>query len=141
MLGFRRRKQAQNIAHGCALTLGTLYAVEKSKPEWFKEWGIQSLIEPSKKAIDPESVFVDDEAEFKIRLNPLVRRDGRTREKGECWFRRGALCPFSQNRTQGLFSNDLKEEELTTLEKELHRIYEFCGQKSTHQPPADHLYR
>lgn len=57
------------------------------------------------------------------------RPDGATREPGECWFRSGATCPFSRQRTEEL-GQAVPEE----LRDELAHIHELCGQKITHRP-------
>jgi hypothetical protein len=122
MLGFRRRKQAQNIAHGCAMTLGTLYAMEREKPDWYKAWGLKSL-RNGPDAIADGSVIAEKSGELDVKLYP--RRKGRT--KGECWFRSGAKCPFAETKL---------DPELSTIPKELRRIYEVCGEEKTHRPPT-----
>jgi hypothetical protein len=132
MLGFRRQKQAENIAHGCAMTLGTLYAVERQKASWFKEWGLRSLVDGSEQAIEEGAVQILDAGELEVRLYPQRRRaGGKARNKGECWFRHGAVCPFSRTRTE------LDSEIPETLGEELHRIYELCGRKGTHRPATE----
>ncbi|HYN23219.1 MAG TPA: patatin-like phospholipase family protein [Thermoanaerobaculia bacterium] len=127
MLGFRRRKQAQNIAHGCAMTLGTLYTVERGHPEWFAAWGFKSLIGDPENAFRTEAISEDPgmkPGETDIRLHP--QSQGRPK-KGECWFRSGAECPFAKPKLPP---------DLTTIPKDLHRIYELCGEEKTHRPAA-----
>lgn len=129
MLGFRRKRQAQNIAHGCAMTFGTLYALQTQQKKWFQEWGIKSLLDGDN-AIDPKAVEIRDDAELEVRLYPQSRRsDGTKREPGECWFRSGATCPFSRERVE-----DLGEAVPEELRNELARIHALCGEKITHRP-------
>ena len=130
MLGFRRRKQAQNIAHGCAMTFGTLYAVERQRPDWFHAWGLKSLVDDSENSIEEQAVQILDEEQLNVRLFPRRRRSsGQSRSRGECWFRRGVLCPFSRERVQE--DSDVTE----VLADELHKIYELCGEQETHRSP------
>jgi predicted acylesterase/phospholipase RssA len=127
MLGFRRKRQAQNIAHGCAMTLGTLYALQTQQKKWFQEWGMKSLLDGDN-AIDPKAVEIRDKAELEVQLHPQPR-GSEGKKRGECWFRSGASCPFSEERTK-----QLGEAVSERLRKELAQIYELCGQKTTHQP-------
>jgi len=86
MLGFRRRKQAESIAHGCASTISTLYGESRKNGglAWTNAWGVQGLDAVDRRAVtshfDPN----------RPALNP--RREGK--EPGQCWFR-DAPCPFS----------------------------------------------
>jgi predicted acylesterase/phospholipase RssA len=67
MLGFRRSRQAESIAHGCAGTLQELAQVQATQPDWTRAWGV-NLDQPAgaRPAADP------------------------------CWLRPGITCPFSQ---------------------------------------------
>jgi predicted acylesterase/phospholipase RssA len=130
MLGFRKKKQAQNIAHGCAMTLGTLYAAERQRPDWFQAWGLRSLVDGSENSIEEQAVQVLDEEQLEVRLFPQRwRASGKSRNPGECWFRHGVLCPFSRARTR--LDTDVTE----VLGEELDKIYELCGEVETHRLP------
>ena len=118
MLGFRRRKQAQSIAHGCASTLAQLYAEQARNPAWIAGWGIQGL-----DRVDSQAVLVDAE-----RLTLVPQRKGKA--AGECWFRTGVTCPFSPASLA-----ELSIEEETAAQ--LGRIYQYCGQVETHRPSYD----
>jgi predicted acylesterase/phospholipase RssA len=115
MLGFRRRKQAQSIAHGCASTLAQLYAEQVRNPAWTTGWGVSGL-----DRVDPKSVLLGT-GQFTL----LPRRNNKT--AGECWFRTGVACPFSP-----LSLAELSIEEETA--EQLGKIYEYCGQVETHRP-------
>ena len=115
MLGFRRRKQAQSIAHGCASTLARLYAERESHRDWTSSWGMGGL-----ERIDPESLLVNSTG---VTLKPKSKG----KEAGECWFRHGVLCPFSPDSLK-----ELSLERETTAQ--LGRIYQCCGQEATHRP-------
>jgi predicted acylesterase/phospholipase RssA len=131
MLGFRKKNQARNIAHGCAMTLGMLYAMEQQKRDWFAAWGLTSLMDGSQNAIEDGAVRVVDPDAPEVRLSPQRTRTGGTkRTPGECWFRRGARCPFSKARTK-------RDSELPpSLTDELDQIYQLCGREDTHRPAA-----
>jgi len=115
MLGFRRRKQAQSIAHGCASTLAQLYAEQKRHLDWTEGWGVRGLDD-----VDPHSVILDGE-----RTTLIPQR--KHKAAGECWFRTGISCPFSPKSLEGL---TLDEE----TAREVGRIYERCGEPQTHRP-------
>jgi predicted acylesterase/phospholipase RssA len=115
MLGFRRRKQAQSIAHGCASTLAQLYAEQTCNPEWSAGWGIRGL-----ERMDPKAVLLDA-GQFTL----LPRR--KNKAAGECWFRNAVACPFSP-----LSLAELSIEKETA--EQLGKIYEYCGQVETHRP-------
>jgi len=129
MLGFRRRKQKQSIAHGCASTFATMYEMQQRLPEsslWLEAWGARANLN-----LDPECF-------------PFVGRDGRRvntpgpgttyvlqpsakRGKGECWFRHGVPCPFSRRQLEAA---KVAEEKLDEIEE----IYWTCGNPATHRP-------
>ncbi len=124
MLGFRRRKQAQSIAHGCASTIATFYhdALEKGHGEWQAAWGVQGL-----DAVEPSTVTSPRDP-AQMELHP--RRPGKT--PGQCWFR-NAPCPFSQESLAGVAG--LGERKF--LLAELAKVHEECGKLETHRSPAD----
>ena len=111
MLGFRRRKQAQSIAHGCATTLVALAKSQEKRKEWWKLWGHRPVL-------------------LAANANPEegVYRPQKVKKKGDCWFRQpGSPCPFSKQATKG---KGLSEVEV----RELHKIYTLCGERKTHEP-------
>jgi hypothetical protein len=115
MLGFRRRKQAQSIAHGCASTLAQLYAESKENPAaWTSGWGVRGTGD-----MDPASITLDKGC---ITLQPQ-----KDKPAGECWFRKGAPCPFSPTALKSL---GLKKR---TVEQ-VAQIYKLCGEAETHCP-------
>jgi predicted acylesterase/phospholipase RssA len=121
MLGFRRYRQAQSIAHGCASTIATLY--DQSRKEggrtWTEAWGIRGLDAVDSKAVTSR---IDPSRQG---LNP--QREGKP--AGQCWFR-NALCPFS---SQALaLRADLVGRQ--PLVRELAKVYEVCGKPETHRP-------
>jgi predicted acylesterase/phospholipase RssA len=114
MLGFRRHKQAQSIAHGCASTLAQLYAERARHPAWTDGWGVRGL-----DRIDPHSVLVGGE---QTTLIPQRKH----KAAGECWFRTGVFCPFSPKSLA-----ELTLEEGTA--RQVGQIYEVCGKVQTHR--------
>ena len=119
LLGFRRNRQAENIAHGCASTLGTLYthSLDPAGRGWPAGWGIGGF----SGTIDPKSFPTRKAEALRFELKPQPRT-----EPGACWFRNGALCPWSDAR--------LKEQNaLTEIQRgELEKIYQACGRQETH---------
>jgi len=112
MLGFRRRKQAANIAHGCASTFAALYASNKENAGWMDGWGMAKAVEK----VLPETV------------DPVLKpKNG---NPGQCWFRTGELCPFSREK---LTSKDVTDK---TRLRELSRVYDLCGDTATHASPS-----
>jgi predicted acylesterase/phospholipase RssA len=124
MLGFRRQRQAENIAHGCASTLGTLYtlSLDSATTNWFPGWEIDGFAG----TIDPRGFPESNPKTLRFKLAPQPRK-----APGACWFRNGALCPFS--RTQ-LRKQDVLSE---TQRAELEQIYQACGRKETHRTKGD----
>ncbi|MDP9121919.1 MAG: patatin-like phospholipase family protein, partial [Acidobacteriota bacterium] len=117
MLGFRERKQAQSIAHGCASTLAQLLAEQTRNPAWTAGWGIRGL-----DSMDPRSVLRHQGSE-PLTLIPQTK----AKYAGECWFRIGRSCPFSP----GNLAKLSLEKKIT---QQLAGIYEACGQPETHRP-------
>ena len=107
MLGFRRGRQAQSIAHGCATTLLTFGRYNAEHPEWIRDWKLENLPEASGWA-----------SAFSTRQKV---------EAGHCWLRPGHLCPFSLQGQQA-FNTDLP----ATTSKEVASIYAACVQRKTH---------
>ena len=111
MLGFRRHKQAANIAHGCASTFQSLHGVAQKHREWVDGWKMSAAI-------------------AKIRLESVVPRlaPQPAETTGDCWFRHGVPCPFS--------AAALEEAGVTdpTSIREVSKIYDACGKWETHNP-------
>jgi hypothetical protein len=112
MLGFRRSRQAESIAHGCASTLLALGKLVHEQPTWAQGWGIdptqvpvQSYVQPS----DPYEVLKQDSA-------PAHR----------CWLRPQIDCPFGRARVEGL---GLPRQTVAELEN----IHLACRRYATHQ--------
>jgi hypothetical protein len=129
MLGFRRKRQAESIAHGCASTIATLYheSIQPGADGWMKAWGVRGL---GKVDIDILAVTSqrqkDPSDEPKLGLNP--RSEGK--KPGDCWFRNGKPCPFSSEALKT--HEDLAKRE--PLIQELTKIYAACGKPETHRP-------
>jgi predicted acylesterase/phospholipase RssA len=125
MLGFRRQKQAESIAHGCAMTIGTLFREAKDHPDWIAAWGISSFVA----SITPSTVSIGTRTTKDIILLPQ-----RTEKKaGDCWFRKNTQCPFSPKalKTQRAeFPKSVGAESAARLAE----IYERCGNPQTHAP-------
>lgn len=117
MLGFRRRKQAASIAHGCAATFGKfadIAADETRRAQWPEGWGLNTAdIEPDAKRLHPHT------------------RDKRA--KGQCHFRSSpeAKCPFSSDELQKIPNTEIDEK----VKKNISEIYRLCGLRSTHEGP------
>lgn len=128
MLGFRRKKQKQSIAHGCASTFATIFEMQQAFPEsnaWLKAWGAKPDLR-----IDPGSFrFVDGDGRPVAGPVPggtYALVPARKREAGECWFRNGVPCPFSKKALEAAEVAPQKVEELE-------EIYWFCGNPATHR--------
>jgi hypothetical protein len=129
MLGFRRRRQAESIAHGCASTLATLHHKAGTAPwtQWSAVWGIKL------------GTFKSETADG-LELRPS--RATTDTKAGECWFRRGCPCPFSRPILDGLHFDDSTSHSpgrvnarRQALISEVSSIYEHCGKDKTHQTP------
>jgi predicted acylesterase/phospholipase RssA len=117
MLGFRRKRQAASIAHGCASTLHTIARIlrpltaddAETDPSWPEHaWRMNT------RGLDNDAA------------RHLVPR---TRTDGQCHFRDNVRCPFSaQALDPGL---------PPTMRKEIETIYELCGKEETHQRAPD----
>lgn len=127
MLGFKRNRQAANIAHGCASTLAHLCWEQNHNPMWSSHWWNKLDSHPGVYA--PKRTFDDS-----LKLNPRPV-DG----DGHCCFIQDKKCPFSKveiNRIQ----NDLRSAKSfvplggETIEA-LNEIYLACGKKKTHEKP------
>lgn len=129
MLGFRRERQAANMAHGCAMTLATLGTLPDDV--WAKAWNIDSH-DLDRDTITLPPVEASDRVDQGIKGHPVVELSpARKRRHGVCWFRKTTPCPFS------LESLDREDDHIrgklsVTLKRELHNIYLACGRPETH---------
>ncbi len=127
MLGFRRKRQAESIAHGCATTLATLWLLGRHAPtdKWTRAWGF------GVSDFDPSTVDVPD-GEFDPSGSPPVLRPDRrsSRAPGGCWFREGAMCPFSEVELARVGSG--QDRLSPPLRRELTAIHVACGKWVTH---------
>jgi predicted acylesterase/phospholipase RssA len=108
MLGFRRARQAESIAHGCASTLVELGRRALDQPAWASGWGIDRAAVPGRQYVDREDP-----------LDPLDAPAGR------CWLRPHVACPFSRERVEptGVPARTVAE---------LEQIHLACRRRSTH---------
>ena len=134
MLGFRRRKQAQSIAHGCASTLAAIYQFQiasdapSNAGDWLRSWGICKGDDFDRACFE----FTDrrgrrlaaPKSDSACQLKP-----DRRRSEGGCWFRETTRCPYSR---QALLEAGVADEKIN----EITRIYALCGLDQTHQPAA-----
>lgn len=129
MLGFRRRKQKQSIAHGCASTFATVFEMQKTNEDashWLRAWGATTEL-----AIDPKTIqFRTREGEpvkEPVHRGTYTLEPARSRKNGDCWFRTGVACPFSRAK--------LRESQVAASKlDELEEIYWLCGNPATHRP-------
>jgi hypothetical protein len=105
MLGFRRVEQARSIAHGCMTTLKKLEQLGRAHPDWLNAWGVK---QPAEWSDAPEH---------------------KRRELGHCWYRKGCVCPFSE---QGLGALEGTEAFRPATRRALSVIYKECGNAATH---------
>jgi hypothetical protein len=136
MLGFKRERQAQSIAHGCASTLVHLHCEQKRRPDWTPSWWEKFELHDG---AGTECGHQDDpEILFKLDPNP-------TNEQGDCCFVKGRKCPFSRAELKKVEETACRkngrEESLERLGEEtitaLNEIYLQCGEKKTHQRCVD----
>lgn len=124
LLGFDREKQARSIAHGCASTFNTFRSED---PERLKAWRAKGTAY-SLPVFDPDNLaaaFPPDQPPNAGNLRALPNPKGR----GDCWFRYGERCPFSEV--------DPKQHASPPSETQtaLVAIYESCGRLETHRSP------
>lgn len=113
MMGFRRQRQAESIAHGCASTIVKLQRMvsDQGTRPWAKAWGI---------------------LETGTGVQGLQPRTDISLESGNCVFRDDALCPFSPKAL-----GKLGERVLPETKGQLEQIYYACRRGGTHErPPA-----
>jgi hypothetical protein len=109
MMGFRKVRQAESIAHGCATTLLRWQEVTRDPTTgpWAVAWGVDTA------RLDGAGV-----------TGPMPRADI-PYASGKCVFRADSLCPFSAPalRPLGL---------LPETTRELEAIYRACRRPQTH---------
>jgi predicted acylesterase/phospholipase RssA len=133
MLGFSRKKQTENIAHGCASTIAavadhfdpgnTAHAINVDLLRtWARGRGI---------ALDQLPERANPEGHGALRYGPAELSAGE-QERGACWFRRAdpqtgqrPVCPFHPRSAACGEGGELNDE--------LHKIYVACGRRKTHQ--------
>jgi predicted acylesterase/phospholipase RssA len=110
MLGFRRKKQAASIAHGCASTFAAVKKLrdDPQRGDYVSAWGM-----------DAEAIY--DEARD---LKPRTVQ----KKNGECYFNKAVICPFSLAALKTTSIHGIVQKEIAT-------IYELCGKRETHQRP------
>ena len=127
MLGFRRKKQAQSIAHGCASTMATIYqtmiAIDGHE-SWLGPWGIRRRLDFD------EGSFAFFDSERTERKRPMMEDTVELRptpkvEEGTCWFRKDSKCPFAPDELDAAGVMPQKRDEIS-------QIYALCGVASTH---------
>jgi predicted acylesterase/phospholipase RssA len=122
MLGYRRHRQAQSIAHGCAMTLLKFREYDEKR---LTVWGIDDNQLPSTADL---SEAQKDWNQRRKSANP-----------GECWLRQGAPCPFSKAYLDAL-NQKIKQEtqqcdkclDSTTI-AQIARIHTCCSHPGTHK--------
>jgi predicted acylesterase/phospholipase RssA len=125
MLGFERRRQAQSIAHGCAMTIARLWRAGHDHPTWKAGWGLG--LDDVDRATLPKPGDCPDEDTAAL-LKPA------SRSGGGCWFRTRSVCPFSKQALAALNARLEPERRLDPqVVTALDRIYVECGKRSTHR--------
>lgn len=126
MLGFRRKKQAQSIAHGCA---STLLEFARTPKEYLESWGITMSQVPIVKT------FGEAEAAWKKEAWKIEKWPER---KHMCWLRQQekVRCPFSEAALSELSGQLVRLGEKPidpgTI-KEVAKIHTYCVKPSTHR--------
>lgn len=110
MLGFRRSRQAESIAHGCASTL-RVFADQPG--ESLAAWGVSPDRLPPREAPGRPS----------FARHPNARDD----RGGACWYQPGFLCPFS---TAGQAA--CKSGFTGATAGALAEVHRACGRAATH---------
>jgi predicted acylesterase/phospholipase RssA len=113
MLGFRRARQAESIAHGCASTLIALGVIVRDHQTWASGWGI-----------DGNEVPTND---YVSREDPYAAATENSAPPNHCWLRPQTVCPFSRPRVEPL---GLQPQTVIELEK----IHLACRRRQTHEP-------
>jgi predicted acylesterase/phospholipase RssA len=122
MLGYRRQRQVQSIAHGCAMTL-LKFKQYGEKTDWLEGWGIGGVKLPESSDISVcHERWRQRKAQGKI-------------EPGKCWLREDVDCPFSKealnklNKETDSCSKHLSSYTISQLSK----IYACCSDLHTHE--------
>ena len=122
MLGYRRERQAESIAHGCALTLLKFKHYDETT-NWLEGWGLGKVKLPISSDIDDcHKHWQKRKAEGKI-------------ERGDCWLRDGVTCPFSEvalNKLNKQTETCIKHLNSFTI-SQISRIYTCCSDLHTHE--------
>jgi len=120
MMGFRRKRQAQIIAHGCFTTLlrlGRIFHGPESQPIWGAAWGLKPGLLPGPAVLTPPVLRGYE------RPKPLPT----VMSTGDCCIRPGITCPFSSVGTAGLAGLQMPH-----TVRQLNGIYKLCCQAETH---------
>ncbi|HEY3384554.1 MAG TPA: patatin-like phospholipase family protein [Vicinamibacterales bacterium] len=135
MLGFRSLRQAQSIAHGCAMTLATLARLSgptgqgdprepgerEAQTRWAAAWGLTDDFDREQANLWGSPIPL---------LTPTAKR-----ADGDCWFRTPThRCPFSRNRLGKLVAAGRLPREVAA---DAEKIYAECGKLTTHRSPDD----
>ena len=112
MLGFRRKRQAASIAHGCASTLARFARVGQKNPDWIDAWGIPH-----------EFMEKFDNSTLCGERTLLPKEHG----PGNCCFRADKPCPFSPGQLA-----KCNPRLLPRTRTELECIYRACCRAETH---------
>jgi predicted acylesterase/phospholipase RssA len=112
MLGFRRARQAESIAHGCASTLIALGRIVDEHPAWAAGWGIDASEVPGSSYVRPADPYA------------VLKTDSTPRHR--CWLRPQTDCPYSRPRAG---AHGLASQTVTELEQ----IHLACRRYYTHR--------
>ncbi len=112
MLGFRRIKQVESIAHGCAATLLAFNQVKEYAPAWRLRTGA-----------------IPRTSSFEQALSGLQKPDRARIKAGKCWLA-DLACPFSERELISYGAGALHED----TRKWLSRIHRCCWKTTTHVP-------
>jgi predicted acylesterase/phospholipase RssA len=119
MLGFRREKQAQSIAHGCASTLLSFAKLDKEHPEWLRAWKITRRL--------PNVSSWSAAFESAPRMRQSVK-------EGRCWLH-ACDCPFSRRSLEHL-NEELSGAGCAPIPRqtvaEIAQIHAQCLRRETH---------
>jgi hypothetical protein len=133
MLGFARSNQTKSIAHGCASTICAVadhfdpqnkaHAVDVNS---LREWALSRGI-----ALHQLPERTDASCGGALAYGP-AKLTAEEQSHGACWFRkvdpqtgRRPVCPFHSSSPAATEGDEVSPE--------LHKIYQVCGQRATHQ--------
>ena len=134
MMGFRRRRQAASIAHGCATALMELGRAHQARPNWAKGWGLALERLPANPPPSDSAPILPrwaQEPDRKARKREHFQESAEKERSGECWYRPGVPCGFSKR----VLSEARAGLPAQTIE-ELAEIHRACGKPETHEPQA-----